>query len=322
MYVSDFTLINTIISNYASDVNRNNMNYKKIYNQLVIRGQIRQQGKNRKILKNEIGLVEKHHILPKSMGGNNNKNNCVFFTPEEHLVAHLLLVKIYNIPELIYAANWMTSRVKNNKEYGWVKRNFAEIESKIKTGIARSQESVEKQRATILEKYKNGYISPIIGQTITKEHKNIISNANKGKSTDIKSRSSLDGYIMRHGVMPGTLKYNTDRKTKDNKSLAAHIKKFGNIDGPIKYKEYCSKASDKMTGENNTFFGKMHSEYSKNKISESNTGRAKIRTDDHNNKIGAANRGRIYTKVICPHCNKEGGGTSMKRWHFDNCRDK
>lgn len=23
--------------------------------------------------------------------------------------------------------------------------------------------------------------------------------------------------------------------------------------------------------------------------------------------------------IKCPHCNKQGGGGSMKRWHFDNC---
>lgn len=26
--------------------------------------------------------------------------------------------------------------------------------------------------------------------------------------------------------------------------------------------------------------------------------------------------------VICPHCSKEGKGAIMKRWHFDNCKEK
>ena len=25
-------------------------------------------------------------------------------------------------------------------------------------------------------------------------------------------------------------------------------------------------------------------------------------------------------KVVCPHCNKEGGTQAMYRWHFDNCK--
>jgi hypothetical protein len=27
-------------------------------------------------------------------------------------------------------------------------------------------------------------------------------------------------------------------------------------------------------------------------------------------------------KVTCPHCNKVGGQGPMKRWHFDNCKNK
>lgn len=37
--------------------------------------------------------VEKHHILPKSMGGSNTKNNLVELTTKEHFVAHKLLVR-------------------------------------------------------------------------------------------------------------------------------------------------------------------------------------------------------------------------------------
>jgi hypothetical protein len=32
--------------------------------------------------------------------------------------------------------------------------------------------------------------------------------------------------------------------------------------------------------------------------------------------------GKHFPKVICPHCNTEGGLTGMKSWHFDNCRNK
>lgn len=26
--------------------------------------------------------------------------------------------------------------------------------------------------------------------------------------------------------------------------------------------------------------------------------------------------------VMCPHCNKTGDASGLKRWHFDNCKDK
>lgn len=50
-------------------------------------------------------------------------------TPEEHYVAHQLLVKIH--PEnrkLVFAASMMCngSNGRNNKRYGWLKKKFAE----------------------------------------------------------------------------------------------------------------------------------------------------------------------------------------------------
>ena len=37
---------------------------------------------------------EKHHILPKSLGGENNKSNLVTLTAREHFVCHLLLMRM------------------------------------------------------------------------------------------------------------------------------------------------------------------------------------------------------------------------------------
>lgn len=298
------------------------MDYEKIYNQLITRGQIRQCGKNRKILKNEIGLVEDHHIIPRSIGGNNDKNNRVFLTPEEHVVAHLLLVKIYNKPELIYAANWMTNRIQNNKEYGWIKRQTATVLRNNLTGKPRSEDSKEKQSNTVKEKYKNGYISGRVGMPLTKEHKEKISIANKGKVIETKSKSDLNGYILRYGVMEGTKQYNIDSKLKDSWSLDACINRHGTEIGPIKYKEHCNMLSISLSGENGTFFGKVHSQISRDKISKSSTGKPKTRTKEHNIKIGKANTGRKHTLITCPYCNKEGGCTTMRRWHFDNCKDR
>ena len=39
--------------------------------------------------------LEKHHIIPKSLGGTNDASNLVKFTARQHYIAHLLLYKIY-----------------------------------------------------------------------------------------------------------------------------------------------------------------------------------------------------------------------------------
>jgi len=39
------------------------------------------------------GYQEKHHIIPKSLGGSNKKDNLVALTPKEHFIIHILLCK-------------------------------------------------------------------------------------------------------------------------------------------------------------------------------------------------------------------------------------
>jgi hypothetical protein len=97
------------------------MDYQKIYDNLVRRGQSR-------ILE---GYSEKHHIVPRCLGGTDEATNLVSLTPEEHYLCHLLLVKIYpNNIRLVRAAMFMVSANKdqkrNNKAYGWLKRQYSE----------------------------------------------------------------------------------------------------------------------------------------------------------------------------------------------------
>lgn len=50
-------------------------------------------------------------------------------------------------------------------------------------------------------------------------------------------------------------------------------------------------------------YGKHHSEETKQKMSE-------------------AQKGRPKSKILCPHCYKEGAYNKIKRWYFDNCKNK
>jgi hypothetical protein len=62
------------------------MNYLRAYNNIVERAQDRERPTE---------YVEKHHILPKCMGGLNTKDNIVFLTAKEHFICHKLLVRIF-----------------------------------------------------------------------------------------------------------------------------------------------------------------------------------------------------------------------------------
>lgn len=82
------------------------MDYKKIYNQIIERAKSRELE----------GYIERHHIIPKCMGGDNNKTNIVQLTAREHYLCHLLLVKIYpNEPKLIHSLFLMSIGKKKKK---------------------------------------------------------------------------------------------------------------------------------------------------------------------------------------------------------------
>ena len=58
-----------------------------------------------------IGYTEKHHIIPKSLGGSNGKDNLVILTARQHFICHLILPKMAKTPEdkkkMIYALHRM-----------------------------------------------------------------------------------------------------------------------------------------------------------------------------------------------------------------------
>lgn len=63
------------------------MNYKKTYDCLI---QSAMQQCN-----TDYDYIEHHHIIPKCIGGSNDKTNIVVLTAKQHYVAHHLLTKIY-----------------------------------------------------------------------------------------------------------------------------------------------------------------------------------------------------------------------------------
>ncbi len=66
--------------------------------------------------------------------------------------------------------------------------------------------------------------------------------------------------------------------------------------------------------------GKVKSEEHKKKLSDANTG--KITSQETKDKLSAIHKGKKQKELTCPHCNKEGRGSSMIRWHFDKCKSK
>lgn len=80
------------------------MNYSRIYNELISRATSR----------NLEGYGEWHHIIPRSLGGSNEKDNLVLLTPREHFIAHKLLYAINPSSKSMQFAFAMMSHTRKN----------------------------------------------------------------------------------------------------------------------------------------------------------------------------------------------------------------
>ena len=214
------------------------------------------------------GYVEKHHIIPRCLGGTNDTTNIAVLTPEEHFLAHQLLVKIYpNSPPLVNAAVIMTTHHTehraNNKLFGWLRR-----------------------RASTYRKEwlkENGHPKGFLG----KNH----------KLEDIDK------------ITVGLKEYTTEKRIP----IYAY-----NLDGTLykKYESMIECAEDLKTNASNVKYtaeGKFT--HCKGK---------QIRYDYVESMPPRTSRlaGVKKYDYVCPHCNKEGRGPAMKRFHFDRCKMK
>ena len=115
------------------------MDYRRIYDQIIDRGKER-------VLE---GYREKHHIIPKCLGGTNEKQNLVELTAREHFICHWLLTRMFPSNAKISYAFWAMS----NQVGGKLQRTY-KVSSRT-------------------------YCEAKEGLTVTKEHKSNISKALK-----------------------------------------------------------------------------------------------------------------------------------------------
>jgi len=77
------------------------------------------------------GYTEKHHILPRSMGGGDEPENLIALTPEDHFFAHLLLAKMHGgalwSPVALMSGGRMRDYrpIESRRRHGWIMRSMA-----------------------------------------------------------------------------------------------------------------------------------------------------------------------------------------------------
>ena len=139
--------------------------YTKIYHAICHRAQQR-------VLD---GYEEKHHIVPRSLGGSNRKSNIVSLTAREHYICHLLLIRITEGPALhkmLLAVRRFNLKDKDGREFHRNSRLYESLRKKANEsfkGYKHSPEALEKIRQARLK------------QGISESTKAKIGQANKGK---------------------------------------------------------------------------------------------------------------------------------------------
>ncbi len=132
------------------------MNYQEIYSRIIERAKYRQIN----------GYVERHHIIPRCMRGSDCPENIVKLTPEEHYLAHQLLVKIHpghiGIALALKAMSIGHKGKRNNKQYGWVRRLTTEACSRRMRENNPNADGHHSRnfQAAYREKYGRGYPGP------------------------------------------------------------------------------------------------------------------------------------------------------------------
>ncbi|MDR2873954.1 MAG: HNH endonuclease [Methanobrevibacter sp.] len=111
---------------------------------------------------------ESHHIIPKSMGGDNSKDNLVLLTAREHYLAHYLLYKIYKNSKMIFAF-WFINNDRKHK----CNSRFYELSRKLNSEKLKEKWSKPGYKEKIKQQYFNYYNS------LSEEEKNEMNKASK-----------------------------------------------------------------------------------------------------------------------------------------------
>lgn len=263
------------------------MDYDKIYNQIIDRAKLL----NRKKVKGG-QYFEEHHIIPKCLGGSNDKYNIVLLLAREHYVCHKLLVLMYpgnkSLRFAVFSIAFMSNgkdKIKiSSREY----ENLKIISSNDRQGVKHSEETLKKMSNSKLGR------DPW----------------NKGVKM-WENKECPKGMLGRKGARAG-IKATKETLLKLKESHLGQKAWNKGLVGVVKMSEE-TKEKQRISSS-----GRTHCQESKDKVSEVNSGVPKSK--EHKEKLSLATSNCV--KIKCPHCPKIGNPGNMKCWHFDNCKHK
>ena len=139
--------------------------YTAVYNSIILAARNRNLTTKQEA-KQALGYAERHHIIPKSLGGTNSSSNLAYLTGREHFICHWLLSKmttgVYR-ESMLFALNMMRcggrsqyryNNIITSRVYERIKSEIAIIRRRKQLGTKQSKESNDKRRTTQLGRAK------------------------------------------------------------------------------------------------------------------------------------------------------------------------
>jgi hypothetical protein len=190
---------------------------------------------------------EKHHIIPKSLGGNNKKDNLISLTVKEHFICHLLLTKMTegnNKTKMVWALHRMCYSENSNMNRKFTAKQY-ELVRKIYIKEVASKPKSEKTKEKMRKKKSKEHC-----ENISKGRKEYCDSLNddERKRNNISTKKWIDtiSELYPNGLRHG-LKHSQDSKDKISKSLIG----FKHSHETVK------TMKDNNTGSGNPMYGKI-----------------------------------------------------------------
>lgn len=152
---------------------------------------------------NKDGYTERHHIIPKSMGGLDHSDNLILLTGREHFIAHVLLWKAYRNKQTNFALWSMKMKEKRNfhlssKNYEQLKIEHSTFQSErmkknnpMHNSLSQEKISNHRKGCTLTEGTKIKIGKAHKGKIVSQETKQKMSASSKGKPKTMQHKLSL-----------------------------------------------------------------------------------------------------------------------------------
>lgn len=260
--------------------------------------------------------TEKHHIVPRSLGGDDNTQNIAILTAREHFICHLLLPKMVTgvaRRNMSFAIWSMLNRdhSKNKSRYRITSHLYELLKKKV------AQASSDLHRGKIVSADTRRKISEKATGRPSKQKGTIRSDAIREKMSKSVSETYKNGRAPNSGMTGRTHSEESKRKIQTSRYGYRHSD------------EAKTKISNSNKGKHNSPCPDHRKQY----FSELYTGRAapwrvgvepankgKVTSDETKAKQRESHKNRPQTN--CPHCNKTVTTANYSRWHGDNCKFK